>query len=319
MLSTICTTSILLVGGMLFILDDISTFFDQDMFLRILVANSVGTFCLALYRGDLSYYGAIQFGSYTGSEDNNISDRFLEIPWWIVLGVLFGILGGGFCKAFGAIKKSTGKQFNTKGLKLLRITYISLINSIVMFLLPSMSWVCHDNIDVYGNNNSTTTTITAAASAEQQFFCDEGQTNEMATIFFGSRGKAIVRILSNPGQFYPLTLFIVGIVFYVLMLYTNTTSIPSGLFTPIVISGAALGGSYGLLLKQYVDENVDPSSFALLGVGAMMAGIQRSTVSTCVILVEGTGQMKVLLPVMIVVVVSNYVAYLVHEVSKEYQ
>ncbi|MGK3746768.1 MAG: chloride channel 7 [Bacillariaceae sp.] len=297
---------------MLFILDDISTFFDQDMFLRILVANSVGTFCLALYRGDLSYYGAIQFGSYDGSEDTNISDRFMEIPWWILLGIIFGILGGGFCKAFGQIKKSTGKKFNTKALKLLRITYISLINSIVMFCLPFSlaNWICHDNIDVYGNNNSTIT-----AAAEQQFFCNEGQTNEMATIFFGSRGKAIVRILSNPGQFYPATLLIVGVVFFVLMLYTNTTSIPSGLFTPIVISGAALGGSYGLFLKQYIDENVDPSSFALLGVGAMMASIQRSTVSTCVILVEGTGQMKVLLPVMIVVVVSNYVAYLVHEVS----
>ena len=114
MLSTICTTSILLVGGMLFILDDISTFFDQDMFLRILVANSVGTFCLALYRGDLSYYGAIQFGSYTGSEDNNISDRFLEIPWWIVLGVLFGILGGGFVKHLEQLKNQQGNNLIPK-------------------------------------------------------------------------------------------------------------------------------------------------------------------------------------------------------------
>ena len=40
---------------------------------------------------------------------------------------------------------------------------------------------------------------------------------------------------------------------------------------------------------------------------------QRSTVSTCVILVEGTGQMRILLPVMIVVVIANYVAQLIHE------
>ena len=97
----------------------------------------------------------------------------------------------------------------------------------------------------------------------------------MATIVFGSRGKAIVRILSNPGQFHPSTLLaIVGSVFFILMLYTNTTCIPSGLFTPIVISGASLEGACGLWLQQYVDENIDPSSFALLGVGAMMAGIQ---------------------------------------------
>lgn len=143
-----------------------------------------------------------------------------------------------------------------------RISYISLINSIVMFMLPTMSWVCHQG------------DFESAAAAEQQFFCESGEKNQMATIFFGSRAKAIVRILSNPDQFDPSTLAIVGFVFFSLMLVTNTTAIPSGLFTPIVVSGASLGGAYGLLLKQYVDSNIDPSAFALLGVGAMMAGIQ---------------------------------------------
>mmetsp|Transcript_26569 Transcript_26569/g.30194 ORF Transcript_26569/g.30194 Transcript_26569/m.30194 type:complete len:438 (-) Transcript_26569:2727-4040(-) len=283
------------------------------MFLRILVANSVGTFCLALYRGDLSYYGAIQFGhgsnGESGGDDEDdaadINSRFMEIPWWIVLGVFCGILGGIFCKIFGAIKKKIGKMNKTKSSKLWRITYISSINSIIMFALPLLTG-CREIEGIEGNGQ-------LAATAEQQFFCKEGETNQMATVFFGSRAKAIVRILSTPEQFYISSLVIVGMVFYVLMLYTNTTFIPSGLFTPIVITGATFGGAFGLFLKQYVDESVDPSSFALLGVGAMMASIQRSTVSTCVILVEGTGQMRVLLPVMIVVVVANYVAYLIHE------
>ncbi len=146
-----------------------------------------------------------------------------------------------------------------------RISYVSLINSVVMFVLPMMSWVCHED------------DLEDATGAEQQFFCEEGKKNQMATIFFGSRAKAIVRMLSNPGQFYASTLAIVGLVFFVLMLVTNTTAIPSGLFTPIVVSGASLGGAYGLFLKQYFDENIDPSAFALLGVGAMMAGIQVCT------------------------------------------
>ncbi len=81
------------IGGMLFIMDDISSFFEQDMFLRILVANSVGTFCLAYYRGNLSQYGAIEFGSYNGDDDNSIGERFKEVPYWIVMGISFGILG----------------------------------------------------------------------------------------------------------------------------------------------------------------------------------------------------------------------------------
>ncbi len=170
--------------------------------------------------------------------------------------------GGLFCKAFGDLKKTSGKKFNTKALRLWRISYISLINSVVMFVLPMMNWVCHD-----AEPNDAT-------AAEQQFFCENGKKNQLATIFFGSRGKAIVRMLSNPDQFYASTLAIVGIVFFGLMLVTNTTAIPSGLFTPIVVSGASLGGAYGLLLKEFFDENIDSSAFALLGVGAMMAAIQ---------------------------------------------
>ena len=131
-----------------------------------------------------------------------------------------------------------------------------------MFVLPTMSWVCHKG------------DLESAAAAEQQFFCENGEKNQMATIFFGSRAEAIVRILSTPEQYYPSKLAIVGFVFYSLMLVTNTTAIPSGLFTPIVVSGASLGGAYGLLLKQYIDSKIDPSAFALLGVGAMMAGVQ---------------------------------------------
>ena len=111
------------VGGMLFILDDISTFFQQDMFLRILVANAVGTFCLAYYKGDLSYYGAINFADYTGKKDDSIENQFMEVPWWILLGILLGTLGGIFCKAYGIIKKWSGKRFNTPG-RLYYIIYI---------------------------------------------------------------------------------------------------------------------------------------------------------------------------------------------------
>jgi chloride channel 7 len=47
------------IGGLLFVLDDISTYFDKSMSLRVLVANALGTFCLAIYRGDLSQYSVI--------------------------------------------------------------------------------------------------------------------------------------------------------------------------------------------------------------------------------------------------------------------
>mmetsp|Transcript_15425 Transcript_15425/g.38302 ORF Transcript_15425/g.38302 Transcript_15425/m.38302 type:complete len:1060 (+) Transcript_15425:21-3200(+) len=310
------------IGGLLFVLDDISSFVDQSMMLRVLVANAIATFCLALYRGDLSAYGAIQFGYYNESYTNIFVDRFEEIPFWILLGIGGGILGGYFCKTFYTIKKWSGRKFNTTALHLLRTSYITWATCIVMFFLPMMRWTCHDIVDSGEDEMSTDdllqgiTTVsrtTGEVVRGRRFFCDADQVNEMATIMFGSRNKAIVRILSNPNEFYPLTLLLVGIVFFVLMSFTNTISIPSGMFTPTVLSGASLGAAVGIVLKRHVDEEINPSTFALLGVAALMAGVQRSTVSTCVILVEGTGQIRILLPVIIVVVIANYTAYLIHK------
>jgi CBS domain-containing protein len=66
-----------------------------------------------------------------------------------------------------------------------------------------------------------------------------------------------------------------------------------------------------LLFQYWISSALSPSTFALLGAAALLAGIQRSSVSLCVILVEGTGQVKVLIPVIVTVVVAQYVAELV--------
>lgn len=83
---------------------------------------------------------------------------------------------------------------------------------------------------------------------------------------------------------------------------------PKGLFTPTILVGASLGGACGNLLKQTIDGSVFPSTFALLGVASMLTGIQHSTVSVAVILVEGTGHIKVLLPVIVVVATFCYIS-----------
>lgn len=75
-----------------------------------------------------------------------------------------------------------------------------------------------------------------------------------------------------------------GGVFYILTLITFGTCMPSGLFTPTILVGATLGGACGNIFAQFIDENIAPSTYALLGVASMLAGIQRSTVSVAVIL-----------------------------------
>ena len=297
------------IGGLLFVLDDISSYFAKPMFLRVLVANALGTFCLAWYRGNLSDYAVISLGAFKGGTTEFLN-RFEEVPLYIVMGVVGGILGGIFCQSYELLRLKVYGRFSSKTSQLVQIIVLSLVTSVCLFFLPySLKWSCKEvNID------DDIVHIAATTEAENhRFFCQEGQVNELATILFGSRTHAIGRILSDPTQFQPRTLITVACLFYVLMLFTISSTIPTGVFTPTVLCGAAMGGAAGQLLHDHYDSDIAPSTFALLGVASMLTGIQRSTVSICVILVEGTGQIKVLVPVIVTVIVSRFVANWVHQ------
>ena len=306
------------VGGLLFILDDISSYFSKNLILRILVANALGTFCLAARHHDLSNYSVINLGTYTETEGSNIFiNRVEEIPLYILVGIAGGVLGGLFCRSFMFLRRNITGKYPPRGQgratwQLLEVATVSILTSVLIYTLPSHKWACKPNPD---NADDFEVDYEAVASGmpgyeshphRERFFCGEGQINELANMLFGSRIDAIKRILTDPAQFKLETLLAVGSLFYVLMTLTIGIAIPSGIFTPTVLIGASFGGAAGILFQEFVDPAVTPSTFALLGVAALLAGIQRSTVSVAVILVEGTGQIKVLTPAIITVVVARY-------------
>ena len=313
------------IGGILFILDDISCYFERHLLLRMLVANAIGTFCLALKHGDLSNYSIISMGTYQTPDDNFFVNRIEEVPLYILVGLAGGVLGGFFSASYLWLRRNITSRFPRAGegrakWQLFEVAVVSVISSLVIFYLPTVSWACKDtpeaDLQNFEANRRNVTAAVEAYYAEQEsrrFFCPPGQINEMATVMFGSRITAIKEIVSDPSAFQQQTLLLsVGFAFYVLTIITFGTAMPSGIFTPTVLIGAALGGACGNAFHHHIDPEIAPSTFSLLGVAAALAGVQRSTVSVAVILVEGTGQVKVLIPVIIVVLVSRYVA---HQIS----
>lgn len=313
------------VGGLLFILDDISSYFSKNLILRILVANALGTFCLAYSSHDLSNYSVINLGTHV---ENGVSSIFInrveEIPLYILVGVGGGVLGGLFCMAFMFLRRNITGRYPARGhgrakWQFLEVAAVSILTSVLIYWLPSQEFACKDHSDLqtHGVDYRAAASSMEGFRLEQthrgRFFCGEGQINELANMLFGSRIDAIKRILTDPGEFKLETLLAVGSLFYVLMTLTLGVAIPSGIFTPTVLIGAAFGGAAGMLFKEHIDPAITPSTFALLGVAALLAGIQRSTVSVAVILVEGTGQIKILTPAIITVVVARYVASLIYK------
>ena len=303
------------IGGLLFSMEEASSYFDHSLFLKTLSATAVATFCLAVHHGNLSQYSIISLGTFETPNENIFLNRVAELPLYILVAIVGGGLGGLFCKGWGMVQSYRKRQFQSmrrrNTWKLTEVALLSILTSTLTYHLPLWPVFCRlVSIDDDLVSDDATNTYRYHA---HQFDCPPGHINELADIFFGSREDAIGAILTAPEQFSIWTLFTVSAMFYPLMLLSSGVAIPSGIFMPTFLIGSSLGGVAGLLFQRWISAELSPSTFALLGAAALLAGIQRSTVSLCVILVEGTGQVKILIPVVITVVVAQYVAELVYK------
>ena len=67
-------------------------------------------------------------------------------------------------------------------------------------------------------------------------------------------------------------------------------TVPSGLFVPSLLSGAALGRLLGNLASKFSTDLAFSNTYALIGAAAVLGGMARMTISLTVILLECTGK-----------------------------
>ena len=121
-----------------------------------------------------------------------------------------------------------------------------------------------------------------------------------------NRNDKSVRLLFHSDLFFDeWALAWYGLSLYLLACVTYGTNIPSGLFVPAIMIGAAFGRMAGQLLYQNGFGTVDPGTYALLGAAAILGGITRMTISIVVILVETTNNVTYAVPIMITIMTAK--------------
>ncbi len=99
----------------------------------------------------------------------------------------------------------------------------------------------------------------------------------------------------------------------VLKLLTVTTSYASGnaggIFGPALFIGAMLGGTVGTLAHQWLPAyTAAPGAYALVGMGAVFAGIVRAPMTSVLMIFEMTQDYAVIVPLMISNLVSLFIS-----------
>ncbi|XP_048773690.2 H(+)/Cl(-) exchange transporter 6-like isoform X4 [Ostrea edulis] len=167
------------------------------------------------------------------------------------------------------------------------------------FYLPGLI-----NFGVFKQENGTTPLIDESV---RTYFCPDGQYNDMATLFFNSQEEAIKQLFHQEGKFSLATLGLFFVFFFILSCWTYGVHVPSGLFVPSLLCGAAYGRFVATVLVKIGYANHENSgTFALIGAAAFLGGVVRMTISLTVILIESTNEISYGLPLMLVLMVAKW-------------
>ncbi|XP_041086744.1 H(+)/Cl(-) exchange transporter 7-like [Polyodon spathula] len=289
------------VGGVLFSLEEGASFWNQMLTWRIFFASMVSTFTLNFFLGiyhgkvgDLSNPGLINFGSF---ENEAMVYNIYEIPVFILMGVMGGILGAIF------------NTFNY-WLTIFRIRYIHRPCQQVMEAVLVAAVTATVSFAMIYFSNDCQPLGEDQAEYPLQLFCSDGEYNSMATAFFNTPEKSVRSLLHDPpGSYDPQTLGLFTLSYFLLAFWTYGLTVSAGLFIPSLLTGAAWGRLFGIFLAKMSDGSIwaDPGKYALIGAAAQLGGIVRMTLSLTVIMVEATGNVTYGLPIMLVLMTAKIV------------
>lgn len=81
-----------------------------------------------------------------------------------------------------------------------------------------------------------------------------------------------------------------------------------GIFAPSLFIGAMLGGSFGVAVnKIFPLVTADPGAYALVAMGALVAGTTHAPITAIIIIFELTATYKIILPLMIACIISTII------------
>ncbi|XP_077991009.1 H(+)/Cl(-) exchange transporter 7-like [Glandiceps talaboti] len=299
------------VGGVLFTLEEGASFWNQRLTWRIFFCSMVSTFTVNVllsavkgHPGELSSPGLISFGKFTA-----LNYEWYELLVFMIMGVIGGLLGAFFNFINHRITVLRMRHMNKRLLKMLEAIVVCTITTVAIFLLIYFAEDCQPRDIFNGTDNGH------PEKYQVQLRCREGEVDSMASLFFETPEGSVRRLFHDPDRAYRATsLALFCALYFALACWTYGLSVPSGIFIPSLLTGAAWGRLVGMLVNHSVPtRNFDIGKYALIGAAAQLGGILRMTISLTVILIEATGDMTFGLPVMLVLMTAQWTGNLFNQ------
>ncbi|XP_030745389.1 H(+)/Cl(-) exchange transporter 7 [Sitophilus oryzae] len=286
------------VGGVLFSLEEGTSFWNQSLTWKTFFASVISTFTLnvvlSAYHGapgNLSYPGLFTLGQY-----QSFNYSLLELPLFIIMGSIGGLLGALWNHINYKITVFRMRYIRPRWLKVIEACLVAIVTATLGFLLMFLINDCRP----LGQDPTKYPT---------QLYCTDGEYNVLASIWFQTPEASVRSLFHDPPNTHnALSLGAFVIVYFFLASWTFGLASSNGLFIPTLLTGAAWGRLVSIgLYNIFPDLNIiHPGKYALIGAAAQLGGVVRMTISLTVILMECTGNITFALPLIITLIAAKW-------------
>lgn len=313
----VCTAFSAPIGGILFSLEEGSSFWGPSLTWKAFFCSMSAISALYILNSFGSAFGKVgfnklfSFGNFI-FEGGESSFAVNELVLFVVIGVIGGLIGAVFNNTNERITHWRIKNVNhSKKRRIVEVLLVSLLVSVTCFLLPLIWTKCTP----LPYDETFTEEQIRLVEELVPFRCVKGKEyNEVASLIFTDPGDAIRQLFHlHQLAFSPWALFLFFIVYITLAVVVYGIAVPSGLFVPCLLSGAAFGRLFGNLAKRIYPNLAFSNTYALVGAAAVLGGIARMTISLTVILLECTGNEQFVLPLMLTLMTARMTGSLFNE------
>jgi CIC family chloride channel protein len=203
----------------------------------------------------------------------NITEAFniINIPWYILLGVISGLLSLYFSKMTLFLESSYEKVQNIY----FRLAIGGVVLGGLIYLFPPFYGEGYENIMALLQGNTDTV------------FSDN-----------------IFNVFSD--KFLAMILFMLGLILLKVVASSSTNGAGGvgGIFAPTLFIGGINGFLVASLLKKFINIDIPDNRFVLVGMAGMMAGVMHAPLTSIFLIAEITGGYNLLIPLIITATVA---------------
>lgn len=308
----VCTAFSAPIGGILFALEEGASYWAPSLTWRTFTCSMIAFTTLmslnsfGIQFGRVGFDKLFSFGNFEFRK-GGVSYSVYELLIFIAIGAAGGMIGAIFNNINERITKWRIQHVNkSKQRRFIEVLTISSLMSVVMFF-SSLAWPsCKIVASVF--DEGTIPEDEELWDKLIQFRCDEGEYNELASLIFSEPGDAIKLLFHLENHAFSTFCLLTFFMLYISMaVITYGIAVPSGLFVPSLLSGAAFGRLFGNMVRKVIPGIAFSNTYALIGAAAVLGGMARMTISLTIILLECTGNEQYVLPLMLVLMTARIV------------